>query len=173
MPRLIRLFAATALAVYVLVAPGTRAVGQQDDKKAVENVVRAFEQAVEDYDFDKCNSLLMPQTEWIGAMPSLPGPAPVSKGLDELRAYKEAKVKLINRPHDVVVQVHGDVAWVTLIVDVTIAFENDTARAFVRAGPNEREWVIPYAESEVLLRTPQGWRIVLGHSSVMSTPATK
>jgi ketosteroid isomerase-like protein len=143
------------------------APGQDDEKKAVENVVRAFEQAVQNYDFDKCLSLLTPQTEWIGATPSLPGPAAVSKGLEDLRHYQEAKVKVTNRPHDLNVQIHGDVAWVTLLLDVTVTFDNDTARAFVHAGPTERESTSPYAESEVLLKTPQGWRIVMGHSSPM------
>jgi hypothetical protein len=48
-----------------------------------------------------------------------------------------------------------------------MTFDNDTARAFVHAGPGEREWTVPYAESEVLLKTPQNWRIVMGHSSPM------
>jgi ketosteroid isomerase-like protein len=140
---------------------------QDNEKSAVEATVRGFEQAVQDYDFDKCYSLLTPQTEWIGATPSQPGPAPVSKGLEELRQYQEAKVKITNRPYNFNVQIHGDVAWATLIVDVTMTFDNDTARAFVHAGSNEREWTVPYAESEVLLKTPQGWRIVMGHSSPM------
>lgn len=163
-----RLFIPIILVFAVPLVCGSRALAQESEKKAVENVVRGFEQAVQDYDFDRCNALLMPDAEWIGAVPNLPGPAPATQGLEEFRRYQAAKSALMNRPYNVDVRVHGDVAWVTLLVDVTITFDNDTARAFVHARPDERQRVVSYAESEVLLKTPQGWRIVLGHSSTVN-----
>jgi hypothetical protein len=59
------LFATTALIFIVLAACRTRTASVEDDKKAAINVVLAHEQAVQEYDLDKVDSLHMPDARVI------------------------------------------------------------------------------------------------------------
>lgn len=70
--------------------------------------------------------------------------------------------------HDFEIHIHGEVAWVTVFVDTTVKVDNDAARALTKNNhPNEREWNTHAVETEVLLKTPHGWKIVLGHTSIL------
>jgi len=89
------------------------------------------------------------------------------------------KVRVRNEPHDFDIHLQGAMAWVTLLVDVTMVADNERARALLARSeteetgkpsqPDQREWRATYAESEVLLSTPNGWRIALGHTSRLPT----
>jgi len=134
-----------------------------DEKRAVEKTVRDFEQAVQDYDFDKENSLLAPGSMWIEEDSY---PAPGNQSSEWWEKAKAVKLRLTNVPHDFNIQIHGEVAWVIVFVDVITHVDNEAARAFtLRDHPNEREWEGHYVESEVLLKTDKGWRLALGHVS--------
>jgi ketosteroid isomerase-like protein len=95
--------------------------------------------------------------------------------LDSLYKPKPAKVRLSNRPHDFDIHIQGDVAWVTVLVDVTTISDNEEARALLArmeteetgkpSPPDQREWRATYVESEVLVRTAGGWKIALAHTS--------
>ncbi len=58
-------FATTVLIFLVLAACRTRTVSDEDDKKAAINVVLAHEQACQNYDFDKMDSLHTPDSRGI------------------------------------------------------------------------------------------------------------
>jgi ketosteroid isomerase-like protein len=162
------------VAVLALVAfPNWLSVAAQvDDKSAVEETVRAMEDAVQAYDFTRQDSLLAPGARWI------------ERSRPELAAFdgtgffveaKAAKILLTNHPHDFDIHIQGDVAWVTLLVDVATIASNETGRALLarteveetgKPSPDDqREWRATYVESEVLVKTPRGWKIVLGHTS--------
>ena len=59
------LFATTVLIFIVLAACRTRTASVEDDKKAAINVVLAHEQAVQEYDLAKVDSLHMPDARVI------------------------------------------------------------------------------------------------------------
>jgi hypothetical protein len=62
-----------------------------------------------------------------------------------------------------------------LQVDVTTISNNEAARALLarteleetgKSSPSDqREWRATYIESEVLVKTPAGWKIALAHTS--------
>jgi hypothetical protein len=57
---------ATLVAVLTLAATGSeRVLAQDNDKSAVEATVRRYEQACEQFDFAKANSMLAPGARWI------------------------------------------------------------------------------------------------------------
>lgn len=142
--------------------------GQGDETKAVEATVRGFEQAVQEFDFAKANTLLAPDARWIEEN-SAPGPA--DQWSEWWQKAKAARLVMTNRPHDFDIRVHGEVAWVTVFVDTTTHVDSDAARALtLHDHPNERTWVTHAVETEVLLKTEQGWRIVLGHTSLLPKP---
>jgi hypothetical protein len=131
--------------------------------------VRGYEQALQEYDFDKANSLLMPDAIWIEE-DSYPGPAVILNNNpdDWWQQAKAAKLHVTNHPHDFETRIQGEVAWVIVFVDVGHVVDNDAARAFtLRDHPNEREWVTHAIESEVLVKTANGWRIALAHTSIL------
>jgi ketosteroid isomerase-like protein len=139
--------------------------GQGDEKGAVEATIRSHEQAVQEFDFTKANSLLAPDARWIEE-DSAPGPA--DQWSEWWQKAKAARLVMTNRPHDFDIRVHGEVAWVTAFVDTTTHVDSDAARALtLHDHPNERTWVTHAVETEVLLKTEQGWRIVLGHTSLL------
>lgn len=142
---------------------------QDDDKIAVEATVRGYEQALQEYDFDKANSLLMPDAVWIEE-DSYPGPAamPADSSDNWWHQAKAAKLRVTNHPHDFTTRIQGDVAWVIVFVDTGHIVDTDAARAFtLRDHPNEREWTTHAVESEVLVKTASGWRITLAHTSIL------
>ncbi len=79
--------------------------------------------------------------------------------------------------HDFDIQIHGGVAWVTMINDTTWTANNEEGRKLLAESeleetgrtsrPNQNEWRSSYVESEVLVKTPAGWKIVLGHTSLL------
>lgn len=151
--------------------PGSRA---SEVAVAVEATVRDFEQAVQEYNFAKANSFLTPEARWIDG--SLPGK------LEEVdwpwfEKLKEAGVRMINRPHDFDTHVQGDVAWVTLSVDVTFSTDSAEAQKLLLQDSTVKEYCLSQAthvscggtavESEVLVKTQSGWKIALGHTSLL------
>jgi len=163
MKRISLLFVTIVFVVaYVLVGSTTRAAGHEEDEKAVENVVRAFEQAAQELDFDKANALLTPDARWIRNS----YPRPFEPWLRSwFPRWRDARIRIDCHLHDVEVRVKGDVAWATLLVDS--AWNADTEAARMMLGRNESRYFV--VESEVLVRTPNGWRIALVHAD--SVPA--
>ena len=142
------------------------------EEKTVEATVRAYEQAIQEYDFAKADSFLAPNAKWIER--SLPQPAAYD-GTGFFAEAKEARVRLTNEPHDFHTQIQGSVAWVTLLVDVTTIADNvgagsllartETEETGKMSDPNQGTWRASYVESEVLVRTPDGWKIAMAHTS--------
>jgi hypothetical protein len=146
------------------------AAGADTEKAAVEDSVRAYEMAVQSYAIDKANALLAPGARWIEGSKA--------SAADHWSGWwykaKAAGVKVTNRPYDFDIRIEGSVAWVTLTVEVVCRAEtaagqkliaDEDAGRFGPASKDPREVSETFAESEVLLKTPNGWRIVLGHTS--------
>jgi ketosteroid isomerase-like protein len=143
---------------------------QDNEKSAVEATVRGFEQAVQDYNLAKVKSLLTPDARWIEH--SLP-----VKIEDEWQWFDKANatgVRTSYRPHDFETHVQGDVAWVTSTIDGTFSADSaETQKLLLRPQPDKEcssqgthvSCSITYVESEVLVKTPSGWKIALGHTS--------
>jgi hypothetical protein len=78
------------------------------------------------------------------------------------------------------IHIRGEIAWITVINDNIWVADNEQARTLLAqsefeetgnaSDPNQREWRSSYVESEVLLKTPNGWKIVLGHTSLVPGP---
>ncbi len=159
-----RILVVAVLVALALVTNGSdRVLAQDSEKSAVEAAVRGLEQAAQDYNLAKVISLLTPDARWIEN--SLP-----TKAVDlEWPAFEKAKaagVRITNRPHNFETHVQGDVAWVTLTLDETLAADSPEAQKFLHldaAGEVRVTWI----ESEVLVKTPSGWKIALGHSSLL------
>jgi len=161
------------LVVFIILATPIECVAAQDNEKlAVEATVRGFEQANQDFEFAKANSFLSPGAQWIEH--SLPEKA------DELpdwwRKAKTAGVHITFRLHDIDIHVQNDVAWVTLIIDSTFTANNKEGEellseqvqgGFANVSANPRELRDRFVESEVLVKTPSGWKIALGHTSLL------
>ena len=152
-------------------------VTKSDDKAAVEAIVRDYEEAVQLFDFSRADALLAPNAKWIER--SMPEAAAMGEGAGFWAEAKEAKVRVTNRPYDFEIHLQGDVAWVTLLVDVTMMTDNESARTLLArieteetgktSDPNQGVWRATYTESEVLVKTLSGWRISLGHTSRLPT----
>ena len=150
---------------------------RNDDKAAVEAVVRGYEEAVQVFDFARADSLLAQNAKWIER--SAPEVAAIGEGTRFWAEARATKVRVRNEPHDFDIHLQGEMAWVTLLVDATMAADNEGARALLArseteetgktSDPDQREWRATYTESEVLVRTPNGWRIALGHTSRLPT----
>jgi len=158
-----------ALLIFTACPGWERAAARSDEKSAVEATVRGMEEAVQAYDFARQDSLLVPGARWIEH--SRPQPAAFD-GTGFFVEAKAAKVRLTNQPHDFDIHIQGDVAWITVLVDVTTIADNEAARALLARSeieetspPRQREWRATYVESEVLVKTPSGWKIALGHTS--------
>lgn len=83
--------------LYLFANPPVRVHDQGDEKGAVEARVREFERAVEEFDFDKQISLMIPDGKWIEE-DSYPVAADYVD--DWWRQAKKAKLRISNRPHD-------------------------------------------------------------------------
>lgn len=146
---------------------------KSDDQAAVEATVRGYEEAVQVFDFARADSLLAPNARWIER--SAPETAAFGEGAGFWAEAKATRVRVRNEPRDFDVHLQGEMAWVTLLVDVTMETDNERARELLarseieetgkEGDPNQREWRATYAESEILVKTPSGWRIALGHTS--------
>jgi hypothetical protein len=156
----------TMMAVLILAAQTQRVAAPDDEKIAVEATVRGYEQALQEYDFDKANSLLMPDAKWIeDSYPELAAIHADNSG-DWWQQAKAAKLHITNSTHDFDTRIQGSIAWVIVFVDVGHVVDNDAARAFtLRDHPRERAWTSHFVESEVLVKTASGWKIALGHTS--------
>jgi ketosteroid isomerase-like protein len=152
---------ATALLIsIVLSACKTRTTSEEDDKKAAINAVLAHEQACQTYDFDKLDSLYTPDAREIEeSYAHLTEP-----GLRQFyQSMKDAGVRIDYRPQDAVAEVRGDVAWVTVTLHSIWTTDTPTGRAML--GGNV--WHVTFAESFILLRTTDGWKITFGHTSML------
>ena len=158
------------------------AVSPSDEKRAVEQTIRSFEAAMQDYDFTKADTFYAPEAKWIeGAELTYPELAyPTGQGPFWTGA-KANKVQLVQELHDFDIQIRGDAAWVTMINDTTWTANNEEGRKLLAESeleetgrtspPNQNEWRSSYVESEVLIKTPAGWKIVLGHTSLLPRSA--
>jgi len=154
------LFATLFLISFGLNACRTRTASVEDDKKAAINVVLAHEQGCQTYDFDKVDSLHTPNAR--GMEESYPHPFEPAER-QGYQSYKDAGVHIDYHPQDAVAEVRGDVAWVT--VTLRSVWTADTPRGRVLLWGNE--WHVTFVESFVLVRTPGGWKITLGHTSML------
>jgi PDZ domain/SnoaL-like domain len=155
-PRIVLLFATTALISIVQCACG-RTASVEDDKKAAINVVLAHELACQNYDFDKLDSLHTPDAR--GIEESYPGPT--EPGLRHFyQSMKDAGVHIDYRPQDAVAETRGDVAWVTVTLHSIWTANNPVGQAIIGG-----EWHATFVESFILVRTAEGWKIALGHTS--------
>jgi hypothetical protein len=151
------LFTTAILISVVLGACKTRTAAEENEKKAAINVVLAHEQACQTYDFDKLDSLHTPDSR--GIEESYPGPT--EPGLRHFyQSMKDAGVRIDYRPQDAVAEVRGNVAWVTVTLHSVWTADNPVGRAMIG-----REWHVTFVESFILVKTPEGWKIALGHTS--------
>jgi ketosteroid isomerase-like protein len=149
---------------------GTKA--QDNEKSAVEATVRGFEQAVQEYNHARVNSLLTPEARWIED--SLPAKE------DDLEWpwFEKAKasgVRITYQVHNFETHVQADVAWVTLTIDGTFSADSAEGQKLLLQDPTAKENClsqathvscgVTFVESEVLVKTPGGWKIALGHTS--------
>ena len=154
-------FAISVLVLIVLSACRTRTASetatQEDDKQAAINVVLAHELACQTYDFDKLDSLHTPDSR--GIEESYPGPT--EPGLRQAyQADKDAGIHIDYHPQDAVAEVRGDVAWVTVTLHSVWTADTPAGRAMIGG-----EWHATFVESFILVKTPEGWKIALGHTS--------
>ncbi len=144
---------------------------QDSEKNAVEAAVRGFEQSVQEFNRAKVNSFLTPDARWIEN--SLPEKFDDAwQPFDELKA---AGIRITYRPHDFETHVQGDVAWVTLTIDGTFSADSAEGQKLLLEDPASKEAClsqathvsceVTFVESEVLVKTPSGWKIALGHTS--------
>jgi ketosteroid isomerase-like protein len=153
------LFATAVLTSVVLGACGPCAASQEDDKKAAINVVLAHEQACQTYDFDKLDSLFTPDAREIEES----YPHPTEPGLRQFyQSMKDAGVRIDYRPQDAVAEVRGNVAWVTVTLHSVWTTDTPAGRAMIGG-----EWHVTFVESFILVKTPTGWKIAFGHTSVL------
>ena len=164
--------------------PGTSlrsvAVGREARSR---ETIRSFEAAMQEYDFTKADTFYAPEAKWIeGAERTYPELAyPTGQGPFWTGA-KANKVQLVQELHDFDIQIRGDVAWVTMINDTTWTANNEEGRKLLAESeleetgrtspPNQHEWRSSYVESEVLVKMPAGWKLVLGHTSLLPPSAT-
>jgi ketosteroid isomerase-like protein len=151
------LFTTTVLIFFALAACRTRTASEEDDKQAAINVVLAHERAVQAYDFDKVDSLHTPDARVIEE--SYPHPFEPAERQD-WQLYKDAGVQVVYHPKDAVAEVRGNVAWVTVTLPSVWTADSAAGQAMLGA----REGFATYVESFVLVKTPAGWKITLGHT---------
>jgi hypothetical protein len=150
------LFTATILTSIVLAACGTCTASEDDDKKAVINVVLAHELACQTYDFDKLDSLHTADSR--GMEESYPQPfEPGAR--QSYQADKDAGVHIDYHPQDAVAEVRGNVAWVTITLHSVWTADNPVGRSMIGG-----EWHATFVESFILVKTPEGWKIAFGHT---------
>jgi CubicO group peptidase (beta-lactamase class C family)/ketosteroid isomerase-like protein len=159
------------------------AVSPSDEKRAVEMTIRSFEGALQEYDFTKADTFYAAEAKWIeGAERTYPELAyPTGQG-PFWTGVKANKVQLVQDLHDFDIQIRGDVAWATMINDTTWTANNEEGRKLLAESeleetgrtspPNQHEWRSSYVESEVLVKMPAGWKLALGHTSLLPPSAT-
>jgi len=156
--RVVMFLATTVLILIALAARGTRTASEEDDKKTAINVVLAHEQACQTYDLDRVDALHTADARGIEES----YPQPIEPGEREsYLAFKDAGIHIDYHPQDAVAKVRGDVAWVTVTLHSIWTADTPAGRAMLGGST----WRATYVESFVLVRTPQGWKITLGHTS--------
>jgi len=155
------LFATTVLISIVLAACRTRTGSVEDDKKAAINVVLAHELACQNYDFDKMDSLHTADAR--GMEESYPQPFEPGER-QGFQPYKDAGVHIDYHPQDAVAEARGNVAWVTVTLHSVWTADTPAARA---ALGDRSVWHATYAESFILVKTPEGWKIAFGHTTIL------
>ena len=150
-------FATTVLIFIVLAGCSICMASEEDDKKAAINVVLAHELACQNYDFDKLDSLHTADSR--GMEESYPQPfEPGAR--QSYQADKDAGVHIDYHPQDAVAEVRGNVAWVTITLHSIWTADNPVGGAMIGG-----QWHVIFVESFVLVKTPEGWKIALGHTS--------
>jgi hypothetical protein len=150
-------FTTAVLTSIVVAACVTCAASEEGNKKAAINVVLAHELACQTYDFDKLDSLHTADSRGIEES----YPQPTEPGLRQgYQAYKDAGVRIDYHPQDAVAEVRGNVAWVTVTLHSVWTADNPVGRAMIGG-----EWHATFVESFILVKTPEGWKISLGHTS--------
>jgi len=144
---------------------------QDSEKSAVEATVRGFEQAVQEFNRTLVNSFLTPDARWIEE--SLP--VKFDDAWQPFDGLKAAGIRITYRLHDFETHVQGDVAWVTLTIDGTFSADSAEGQKFLLEDPASKEACllqathvsceVTFVESEVLVKTPSGWKIALGNTS--------
>ncbi|MGA7573143.1 MAG: nuclear transport factor 2 family protein [Terriglobales bacterium] len=166
-----RMLAVAVLVAFALVTSGTeRVLAQDNEKSAVEATVRDLEQSVQDYNHAKVNSLFTPEARWIeGSLPRK-----IEDEWQLIDKLKAAGIRIAYRLHDFETHVQGDVAWVTVTLDSTFSADSAEGQKLlphkdeggcIVGKPCESRTT--YVESEVLVKTPSGWKIALGHTSLL------
>jgi ketosteroid isomerase-like protein len=166
-----QILAVAVLVALAFVTGGTERVSaQNNEKSAVEATVRDWDQACQDYNLAKANSLLTADVRWIDR--SLP-----KKLDDDWQWYDKAKaagVRIAYRVHDLETHVQGDVAWVTSTIDGTFSADSAEGQKLLLQPTPDKECSsqenhvscsVTFVASEVLVKTPSGWKIALGHTS--------
>jgi len=154
------LFATTVVISFVVGACRMRTASEEDDKKAAINVVLAHEQGVQTYDFDKVDSLHTPNARSIEES----YPQPFEPG--ERQSYqpnKDAGVRIDYHPQDAVAEVRGNVAWVTVTLHSVWTADTPAGRAILSGSVGH----VTYVESFILVKTPAGWKIAFGHTTML------
>ncbi len=154
------LFATTVLIFFVLAACRTRTAPTEDDKKAAIDVVLGHERAVQAYDFDKVDSLNMPDERVIEE--SYPHPFEPAERRD-WQLSKDAAIHVDYHPQDAVAEVRGNVAWVTVTLHSNWTANTPAGRAILGGS----DWRATFVESFILVKTPAGWEIAFRHTSTL------
>ena len=154
------LFTTTVLIFFTLAACRTHTAPEEGDKKAAINVVLAHEQACQTYDFDKMDSLHTPDAR--GIEESYPHPFEPDER-QGYQAYKDAGIRIDYHPQDAVAEVRGDVVWVTVTLHSVWTADTPAGRAVLGGS----EWRGTYVETHILVKTPAGWKIAFGHTSML------
>ena len=164
-----KLFSAALLVVSVWFASAVESAAQssaatgtaseEDEKKAAIAVVLAHEQAVQSYDFDKVDALHTADSR--GIEESYPEPRRKPQYVETFGPLKDAGVRINYHPQDAVAEVRGDVAWITVTMHSVWTADTSAGRALLAGN----EWRATFVESWVLVKTSEGWKIALGHTS--------
>ena len=154
------LFATTVLIFVVLAACRTRTAQEDDDKKSAINVVVAYEQAVQTYDFDKLDSLNTPDARSIDES----YPQPLEPGERKaFQSYRDAGLRIDYHPQDAVAEVRDNFAWVTVTLHSVWTADTPAGRSILGGS----EYHGTYVESFILVKTPAGWKIAFHHTSTL------
>jgi hypothetical protein len=134
-----------------------------EDKMAIESVVRRSEQAFAALNCEEADSYLAPGARWIEQ-----GYPEAAESAAWCKSAAAVGVRIEYKLHDFDIHVHGDVAWVTLIIDGSFYAPSAEARRLLfHSATGVAAWRSTAAESIVLQKFGTTWKMVLGHSSVI------
>jgi membrane-associated protease RseP (regulator of RpoE activity) len=159
--RVLVIFATTVLTLITLAACSTHRATGEDEKNAAIAVVLAHEMACQTYDFDRVDALHTADAR--GMEESYPQPFEPGER-QGYQPYKDAGVRIDYHPQDAVAELRGGVAWVTVTLHSVWTADTPAARA---ALGGRAVWHATYAESFVLVKTSEGWKIAFGHTTIL------